>query len=116
MANPINNNNPALINPNTANKAQERNHGAAAQNGAQAGSQAVDAVSQQGGDAVSVSRAAEVLNQAPAERAEGSVQTSSQATELAQRIRAMFADNPDQGMSAQAKNVSGELTALLGQA
>ncbi len=109
MANPINPSNSSLVNANASSKAKER------QTGAQ-GQPVEQTTSQRNDDAVSVSRAAEVLNAAPSERGEGRIQTADQASELAKHIRSLFENNSGLALAAQAKNVSGEMSGLLARA
>lgn len=64
-------------------------------------------------DAVTVSRAAEVLNRKDDNRDDGVIQSAEHASQVAQTLRSLFEGNSGQALAAQAKNVSSELMLLL---
>lgn len=64
-------------------------------------------------DAVTVSRAAEVLNRKDDIRDDGVIQSAEHASQVAQTLRSLFEGNSGQALAAQAKNVSSELMLLL---
>lgn len=64
-------------------------------------------------DAVTVSRAAEVLNRKDESRGDKVIQSEAHASQVAQTLRSLIEGNSGQALSAQAKNVSSELMLLL---
>ena len=64
-------------------------------------------------DAVSVSRAAQILSQQPSERGQGVIQSAGQAMELAKGLRALFEGNSGQAFTAQSAKLSPDLMELL---
>ncbi len=64
-------------------------------------------------DDVTVSRAAQVLNQQTNLRGEGVIKSADQATQLAKGLGALFAANSGQGLAAQTSNVTPDLMGLL---
>ncbi|MBI3772705.1 MAG: hypothetical protein HY272_08415 [Gammaproteobacteria bacterium] len=64
-------------------------------------------------DAVTVSRAAEVLNRKDDSRGNGVIQSAEHASQVAQTLRGLFEGNSGLALAAQAKNVSSELMLLL---
>lgn len=109
MATPISNNNPAAIANNKASRSEERG----SQAHGQAGGQAEQVASAQNEVAVNVSRAAEVLNQASAERGQGNIQTAEQAAAAAAQIKELFQQNPANALAGQAGGVSSDIMDLL---
>ncbi|MFC1747293.1 hypothetical protein ACFL2V_00650 [Pseudomonadota bacterium] len=108
MTTPISNNNSTLAGSNksvrTDEKGPDQGRGQAHAEAPTVGGQA---------DAVSVSRAAQVLNEQPLERGQGVIQSAEHAAEVAQGLRALFDGDAGQAVAAQAKNVSSDLIDLL---
>ncbi len=100
MAAPINNNlTPQLTNTQArADRADVRGDEASAQQG-----QAAQAKS----DAVTLSRAAEVLNATPASRGEGAIASAEQASDMAQNLKSLFVEAPTQALAAQSGDTTG---------
>ncbi len=109
MATPISNNNPAVIANNKSARPEERG----SQTQAQMNGPAEKASSNQNEVAVSVSRAAEVLNQASAERGQGNIQTAEQAAAVAGQLKELFQQNPANALASQAGGVSSDIIDLL---
>ncbi len=64
-------------------------------------------------DDVTVSRAAQVLNQQTHLRGEGVIKSADQAAQLAKGLSALFGVNSSQGLTAQTGNVTQDLMGLL---
>ena len=109
MTTPISNNNPTQIAKHQPKRPDER--------GEQAQEAATDqsdrAVLNQSEDAVSLSRAAEVLSQTPLARETGSLQSAEHASAVVQQIKSLFEANPAQALASQAGNVSSDIIGLL---
>ena len=60
-----------------------------------------------------MSRAAELLSSEPADRGQGVIQSAEQASQMAQGLKDLFAQQPGQAIAAQAKNLSPEMAGLL---
>ena len=107
MATPISNTGSTSISHSKATRSEEQSSRA----GGQAASEgAVPAASE---DALSVSRAAELLSSEPADRGQGVIQSAEQASQMAQGLKDLFAQQPGQAIAAQAKNLSPEMAGLL---
>ena len=109
MATPISSNNPAGIANNKASRSEDRG----SQAHGQPSGQAEQVASAQNEVAVNVSRAAEVLNQAPVERGQGNIQTAEQAAAAAAQIKELFQQNPANALAGQAGGVSSDIMDLL---
>lgn len=109
MANPISNNNSSAIANNKSASPEQR--GAKGQD--IAADQQNSVTSNQSDDAVSVSRAAEVLSQAPTERGQGIIQSSEHASAVAQQLKAQFESNPAQALAGQSNGVSSDIMELI---
>lgn len=109
MATPISNNNPVAIANNKTSRSEERG----SQAHGQTGEQADQVASAQNDVAVSVSRAAEVLNQAPTEHGQGNIQTAEQAAAVAGQLKELFQQNPANALAGQAGGVSSDIMDLL---
>lgn len=109
MAAPISNN-PALIGGNKPARTEEQSPGQA---GGQDKGRSLGASVQ--GDAVSVSRAAQVLNEQPVERerGQGAVQSAEGAAQVAQSLKILIEKNGARALAAQTNNVSSDLMDLL---
>ena len=108
MATPISNDHSAAI----ANNRSVRSEGRGSQGQAhQAAEQAVSTPTSEA--AVNVSRAAEVLNQAPADRGQGNIQSAEHAAAVASQIKELFQDSPANALAGQAGGVSADIMALL---
>ena len=107
MAAPINNDNLAkhLLNPKS-HRPEEQGRGNVA-------SSAVLETTAADEDAISVSRAAEVLNQRPVPRSENVLETPEQAAEMARGLKALFEANPGQVLVAQTRDLHSGLGELL---
>lgn len=109
MATPISNNNPAVI----ANNQSARSEGRSSQAQAQTNGPAEQVSSGQNEVEVSVSRAAEVLNQASAGRGQGNIQTAEQAAAVVGQLKEQFQQNPANALAAQAGGVASGIIDLL---
>lgn len=109
MITPVSNNNPAT----TANNKAASSEGRGNQTAAKTVSQAEPVANKQNIDEVSVSRAAEVLSQATAERGQGTIQSPDQAAELVQQLKTLFQNNPAQALASQAGDVPASIMDLL---
>jgi len=58
-------------------------------------------------DAVTLSRAAEVLNSVPPSRGEGAIHSPEQASNIAQNLSALFTASPAQALATQSGDTSG---------
>lgn len=108
MATPITNNNPALINSGGAKRSEVQ--GTSSGQG-QAVAEAVVTAHQE--DGVTVSRAAQVLSQQPAERGQGAIQSADHASQVAKGLRALFEGSSGQALAAQAAKISPDMMELL---
>lgn len=108
MATPITNNNPALVGNNKTLRPETA--ALAAGPGPAALESTADGQQEYG---VTVSRAAQVLNQQPGERGEGVIQSADQASATAKGLRALFEGGNSQTLAALATNVSADLMGLL---
>ncbi len=78
------------------------------------GQAAVDIVATESQEqGMTVSRAAQLLSQQPAERGAGAIQSADQAQQLAKGLRALFEGNGGQALAAQAGNTPADLMGLL---
>ena len=109
MATPISNNNPAVIANNKLARSEER--GSQAQ--AQTNGSPEQVTSSQNEVAVSVSRAAEVLNQAATDRGRGNIQTAEQAVAVVGQIKEQLQQNPVNVLTAQAGGIPSGIMGLL---
>ena len=109
MATPISNNNPAVIANNKSARSEER--GSQAQSQTSGPAEQVATESNEG--AVNVSRAAEVLNQAPIERGQGNIQTAEQASAVVSQLKDQLQQNPASALASQAGGVSSDIMDLL---
>ncbi len=107
MATPISNN-PILPGGNKTSGAEEKYPG----QGHRQEKATSSAVNTQD-DAVSVSRAAQVLNEQPIERGQGVIRSAEQAAQVARGLKALFENNNGQALAGQTQNVSPDLVALL---
>lgn len=109
MTTPISNNNPAVIANNRSARSEER----APQAQGQASAQAEHVTSAQNKVDVNVSQAAQVLNQTPAERGQGNIQSAEQAAAVAGQLKELFQQNPANALAGQAGSVSSGIMDLL---
>jgi hypothetical protein len=109
VANPISNNNSSAIANNKSASPEQR--GAKGQE--IAAEQQNSATSNQSDDAVTVSRAAEVLSQASTDRGQGVIQSAEHASAVAQQLKAQFESNPAQALAGQSNNVSTDIMELI---
>jgi len=109
VATPISNNNPVSI----VNNKSSASGGRANQAQGRPDSQVEQVTAKQNEDAVSVSRAAEVLSQAAVDRGQGTIQSSEQALELAGQLKDLLLNNPARALAGQAGSVSSSIMDLL---
>lgn len=111
MTTPISNNNPGGIANNKSARPEERD--AKGRGGAPLAAER--RVSGHQADAVTVSRAAEMLSQgAAAQRGQGVIQSPEQAAQLAQQLKSRIQADPAGALAGQAQGLSGgSITALL---
>lgn len=108
MATPITNNSPALVANNKAQRPEVQGLG-----GGQGQGAVVSADSGTQDDGVTVSRAAQVLSQQPAERGNGAIQSADHAAQVAKGLRALFEGNSGQALAAQAVRITPDMMELL---
>lgn len=108
MTTPISNNNTSLAGSNKSARADEKGPGKELEQG-----QVAESVSGAQEDAVSVSRAAQVLSEQPVDRGQGVIQSSAQAAEVARGLKGLIEENPGLLLVAQAKAASPGLGELL---
>lgn len=111
MTTPISNNNPGGIANNKSARPEARDA-----NGRGSVPVAADEgqVADRQADAVTVSRAAEMLSQGvAAQRGRGVIQSPEQAAQLAQQLKPRIQADPAGALAAQAQGLSGSIMALL---
>ena len=107
MTAPISNNNPALIGNNKTSQPDVERL-------ARGAGQPVAAESTESSEeGVTVSRAAQLLNQQSGVRSEGVIKSADQAAQLAKGLMALFSANSGQALSAQAGGSVSDLMGLL---
>lgn len=103
MTTPISNNHPGgIANNQTGRSAEREGRGAGAAPLAE-----TPAAPAARGDAVSVSRAAEILSRGAANNGQGPIQTPEQAAELVQLIKARVQADPAAALASQSPAMSG---------
>ena len=109
MANIISNDHSAALANNKSSRAEAKGGNGQAQGQGQVQNDAAPGQD----DAVTVSRAAQVLSESQANRGEGVIQSADHAAQVAQGLKGLFAGNSGQALAAQANNISPDLLDLL---
>ncbi|ALP53004.1 hypothetical protein Tel_07450 [Candidatus Tenderia electrophaga] len=107
MTTPISNNNPGGVANKQAGRPEER------ESRGQAPAAQTQQVHGRQDDALTVSRAAEMLSQGSAPRAQGVIQSAEQAAHVAQQLKAHIQADPGAALAGQAQGLSSEMLELL---